>query len=367
MKACLRVTALALATAASLATGPAGCGETGQPSGPSTPATGTGSMKIGLLLPENHTPRWETFDRPLIEKKIRELCGSCTVEYANAGGDVATQQHQMDALISNRVDALILSSVDATSSAASVRKAKAAHIPVVSYDHLSQGPISGYVSFDGRQVGRLQARALLTAMGTKADGGRIVMMNGDLADPNTSQFKNGALSVLKDKVQIAKSYDTAGWRPENANANMAGAIAALGADTIDGVLAANDGLATGVISALKAAKITPLPPVTGQDAELAAVQRIISGEQHMTVYKPFKPEADAAATMAVTLAHGEKLDHTTTAHDPRAKNIPTVLLTPIPVTRANIKDTVVKDGTYSISQICTPRYTTACKQTGLTT
>ncbi|MBZ4018572.1 substrate-binding domain-containing protein [Streptomyces purpurogeneiscleroticus] len=368
MKIRLRVTAVAM-TAVSLAFGLAGCGKTGQPSGPSGPATGKGGMKIGLLLPDNHTPRWETFDRPLIEKKIKELCGNCTVEYANAEGDVATQQHQVDAVISRGVNVLILSSVDATSSASSVEEANAAHIPVVSYDHLARGPISGYVSFDARQVGRLQAHALLEAMGHEAANGRqIVMMNGDPSDPNTIQFKKGALSVLKGAVRIGKAYDTVGWRPENANANMSGAIAALGADSIDGVYAANDGLARGVISALKAAKIKPLPPVTGQDAELAAVQRIVSGEQYMTVYKPFRPEADAAAEMAVALGRGEKLDRIATSKisGPSGENIPAVLLTPVSATLADIKDTVVKDGMYTVEQICTDKYKAACDRAGLT-
>ncbi|MEV0598434.1 sugar ABC transporter substrate-binding protein [Streptomyces sp. NPDC050315] len=379
MKPCLRVTACARVTtfarvtacamaAACLTIGLVGCGGAGQPSGPGGHTTGKGGMTIGLLLPVNHTPRWETYDRPLIEKKIKELCRDCTVQYANAEGDVATQKQQVEAAISKGVDALILSSVDSTASAPSVKEAREAHIPVVSYDHLANGPISGYVSFDGEQVGRLQAHALLQAMGDKAKGGRIVMMNGDPADPNTTRFKKGALSVLEGKVRIGKAYDTAGWRPENANLNMSGAIAALGANSIDGVYAANDGLATGVISALKAAKIKPLPPVTGQDAELAAVQRIVAGEQYMTVYKPFKPEADAAAEMAVALARGEKLNHiaTTKVNGPTAKNIPAVLLTPISVTLPHIKDTVIKGGMYTTSQICTPKYKTACDRAGLT-
>jgi ABC-type xylose transport system substrate-binding protein len=243
-----------------------------------------------------------------------------------------------------------------------------AGIPVVAYDRLAEGPISGYVTFDGAQVGRVQAEALLKGMGDKADGGRIVMMNGAVTDPNARWFKRGALSVLEDKVKIALTYDIEGWREENAHTTMSGAIAALGVDGIDGVYAANDRIASGVIAALRAADVTPLPPVTGQDADLSAVQRIITGDQYMTVYKPFKPEADAAAAMAVALGRGEDIDGLarTTVDSATANDIPAVLLTPVPVTVGNIKETVVKDGMYTLDQICSPEYRSACDKAGLT-
>ncbi|MGW1029672.1 sugar ABC transporter substrate-binding protein [Streptomyces sp. NPDC002577] len=324
--------------------------------------------KIGLLLPDATTARWETDDRPLLEKKIRELCAECTVEHANAKGDVATQQQQVDSMIIKDVDVLVLAAVDAKALHPAVQKADAAHVKVVAYDRLAEGPISGYVSFDGAEVGRLQGRALLDAMGDKANGGRIVMMNGDPTDPNAAAFKKGAMSVLQGRVEIAKMYDTPGWRSEDANTNMAGAIASLGAGNIDGVYAANDGLAAGVVSALKADKISPQPPVTGQDAELGGVQRIVVGDQYMSVYKPFGPEAAAGAEMAVALARGESLDGIArhTVSSPSAHEVPAVLLTPVSLTVDNIKDTVVKDGVYTIDQICTPKFKAACDGAGLT-
>jgi D-xylose transport system substrate-binding protein len=205
-------------------------------------------------------------------------------------------------------------------------------------------------------------------MGAKARGGQIVMMNGSTIDPNAGWFKRGALSVLKGKVKIGKSYDTVGWRPENAFVNMTGAIAALGAGNIDGVLAANDSLAGAVISALNAAEVKSLPPVTGQDADLAAVRRIVRGDQYMTVYKPFKPAADAAAEMAVALGRGKPVGSiaTGTVDSPTTKGIPSVLLQPVPVTVGNIKSTVVKDGMYTIDQICTQNLRSACHKAGLT-
>ncbi|WP_217210626.1 substrate-binding domain-containing protein [Streptomyces sp. AC550_RSS872] len=361
MKLYLRRAAGSVATV-SLAVVLASCGSAGNTSG-------TGGVTIGLLLPGAGTPRAEQFDRPLIEKKIKDLCGDCTVEYANAKEDVATQQQQIHSMVTKGVEVLILDPVDAEAARSSVETADRAGIPVVAYDRLATGPISGYVSFDGEKIGEIQGRALLKAMGDKADGGQIVMMNGSSADPNSAAFKRGALSVLQGKVKIGKAYDTVEWNPDIAHINMSSAISALGADNIDGVYSANDGLAGGVISALRAAKVSPLPPVTGQDADITAVQRIVSGEQYMTVYKPFKLEAEAAAEMAVALAQGEQLGDIATdmVDSPTTDDIPAVLLTPISLTADNIKDTVVKDGMYTIDQICTPKYKAACERAGLTT
>lgn len=182
------------------------------------------------------------------------------------------------------------------------------------------------------------------------------MMNGDPTDPNAVLFKKGALLVLEGKVKIGKEYDTLQWRTETAHMNMSGAISALGVGNIDGVYAANDGLAAGSIAALKANKVTPLPPVTGQDAELGALQRIVGGDQYMTVYKPFGPEAAAGAAMAVAAARGDSLEGVARdeARTRSGNTVPAVMLTPVAVTVDNIKDTLVKDGVYTIEQICTP-------------
>ncbi|MFI9353942.1 substrate-binding domain-containing protein [Streptomyces lydicus] len=348
-----------------LLAGPVACGVAGEAQRPS--GTASGPPRIGVLLPDN-TSRMYHFDKPLINAKIHQLCPDCRVETVSAQHDVATQQRQMDAMITKRADVLILDAVDSKSLRAPVENARRAGIHVVAYDRLVEGPVSGYVSFDGAKVGQLQAAALLKALGPKARASQIVMMNGAETDPNSAWFKRGALSVLQGRVRIGKAYDTAEWRPEAANANMSAAISALGAEHIDGVYAANDGLAGGVIAALKAAKIDPLPPVTGQDADLPAVQRIVAGEQYMTVLKPFKPEAGAAATMAVMLARGQKLGTLARHHvnSPTTHGIPAVLLTPLPVTAHHIKDTVVRVGMYTVHQICTPKYASACAKAGLT-
>ncbi|UUU32361.1 substrate-binding domain-containing protein [Streptomyces sp. CA-210063] len=354
---------VAMAVAVGLAlTGACGGGSGGGSGG------GGDSLTVGLLLPGGGASRFGQFDRPLIEKKLKELCPDCPAATVAATAEPAVQRQQLDAMITKGVDVLILAAVDPKALRSSVEAADRADIPVVAYDRLAEGPISGYVTFDGEIVGRLQAEALLKAMGDKADGGQIVMMNGATTDPNAGWFKRGALAVLEGEVKIGKSYDTVGWRPENAYVNMTGAIAALGAGNIDGVLAANDSLAGAVVSAFGASGVSPPPPVTGQDADLAAVQRIVTGDQHMTIYKPFKPAADAAAEMAVALGRGEPVDSiaTGTVDSPTTEDVPAVLLPSVSVTAGNIEDTLVKDGMYTIDQICTPKYRSACDKAGLT-
>ncbi|MFB8175561.1 sugar ABC transporter substrate-binding protein [Streptomyces sp. NPDC055966] len=340
---------------------------------PSAACTGAGtatteSFTVGLLLPSRVVPRWEHSDRPLIEQRVKQLCPHCNVIYGNADDDSTAQRQQMIAMITKGVRVLILGATDNRAQRSSVQEARNAGVPVVAYDRLADGPISGYVSFDGVKVGTLQGQALLKAMHAAAKGGTIVMLNGDPTSPNAASYKRGALSVLRGRVRIGRSYDTLGWSTNNANANMSAAISALGPGRIDGVLAANDAMAAGVISALKSAHVSPLPPVTGQDADLDAVQRIVSGEQSMTVYKSFRAEAEAAAAMAVALGRGEKLHAiaTTTTDSPTTRRIPSVLLTPVAVTTADIKQTLVKDGVYTVAQICTPPLRAACAKAGLT-
>lgn len=324
-------------------------------------------IKIGLLLPENKTARYEKFDRPLIEKKIKELTnGKAQVEYNNARQDANLQAQQVDTMITNKVDVLIVDAVDAKAIQNSVQKAKDAGIKVVAYDRLAEGPISAYTSFDNTQVGKTQGEALLKALGDKAKKStKIVMVNGSVTDPNAKQFKDGAHSVLDGKVTIAKEYDTKEWSPDNANSEMEAAISSVGKGKIAGVYSANDGMAGGIITALKSAGVKV--PVTGQDAELAGVQRIVSGEQNMSVYKSYPQEADVAAELAVALAKGTSLD--TIAKDKvssgSATDVPSIIVPVVSLTKDNIKDTVIKDGIYTVADICTSDYKAACAKLGL--
>ncbi|GAB3953301.1 ABC transporter substrate-binding protein [Streptomyces sparsus] len=366
MNATLRRAAVALAATA-MATSLAACGSAKESGGntDTEEKKKDGPLSIGLLLPEDQTARYENFDRPLIEAKIKELCADCSVTYVNAKQDASVQQQQMNSMITKDVDVIILDAVDAKSVSGSVKKADEAGIPVVAYDRLAEGPISAYTSFDNEEVGRVQGQALLDEIGDKADDGQIVMMNGSPTDPNAAMFKKGALSVLEGKVKVGKSYDTTEWKPSEANKNMNGAIASIGKDKIVGVYSANDGMAGGIITALKGAGFDTLPPVTGQDAELAGVQRIVAGEQFMSVYKPYKPEADAAAEMAIALARGEEVKAESTIDSPTTKGVPATLIKPVSLTVDNIEETVLKDGLYKLNDICTAKYQKACEKAGL--
>ena len=187
-------------------------------------------------------------------------------------------------------------------------RAKQSNIPVVSYDRLvTNADVDYYISYDNAQVGKLQGNSLLKALGSP-NGKSIVMINGAPTDNNAKLFKSGAHSVLdKSGVKIAKEYDTPDWSPDKAQTEMEQAITALGKDNIDGVYAANDGTAGGAIAAMKGNGVDPTKvPTTGQDAELAGIQRILAGEQYMTVYKAFKPEAEQAAELAYAVATGKQ-------------------------------------------------------------
>ena len=150
---------------------------------------------------------------------------------------------------------------------------------------------------------------------------------------------------------------------------MARAIDEIGADGIAAVYSANDRVAGGVIKALKEAGVTDLPPVTGQDAELSAVRRIVTGEQYMSVYKPYSQEAENAAEMAVAKVHGRDIQFDALAREsvdsPTHKDIPAQLVPVVALTQENILDTVVADGIYEVSDICTAEFASACAEIGL--
>ncbi|MEU0051578.1 substrate-binding domain-containing protein [Streptomyces sp. NPDC006184] len=350
----------------------AGCGvlnATGD--GASASPTKGNDVTVGLLLPEKANTRYEKFDYPIIKDKVAELTKKQgKVKYANANASAARQAEQLQNMIDDKVDVILLDAVDAHVIAPGVKKAKDAGIPVIAYDRLAEGPIDAYVSFDNELVGEVQGRTLLEALGSGVStSDKIVMMNGSPTDPNAKQFKEGALSELNGKVDIAESFDTADWKPENAEANMAQAIARIGKNNIAGVYAANDGMAGGVIKALKAAGVTALPPITGQDAELDGVQRVVSGEQYMSVYKSYPDEAAAAAQIAVTKIQGKDIQFDALTQDrvdsPTAKGIPSKLVQVSALTRKTVKDTVIADGIYTVGDICTARYKANCAAIGL--
>ncbi len=342
--------------------------------GDSTSSGSSSGGKIAFLLPETQTARYETQDKPLFEQKVNEICPNCEVLYQNADQDPSKQQSQVEAAVTQGVDVIVLDPVDSTSASGMVQRAQQANIPVISYDRLIlNADLAAYAEFNSSEVGKQQGEALAKQLAANGNPkGPIVQINGDPKDNNAKLFKEGATQVFQDKgINVAKEYDTTDWLPENAQKEMDQAITALGKDGFNGVLAANDGTAGGAIAALKAAGITPSPttvPVTGQDAELAAIQRIIAGEQYMTVYKPIKPLADNAATLAVAVVNGEdpaNSDVINGEEDNGQEKVPTAITDTIPVFKDNVADTVVKDGYWSAKQICTKQYAQDCKAAGI--
>lgn len=333
--------------------------------GGSSGGGGSKSGTIALLLPENTTARYEAQDRPLFEAKMKQLCPDCKILYSNATQDATKQQSQAEAALTQGAKVLVLDPVDGKAAQSIAAKAQQQGVKVVSYDRLTSGPIDAYVSFENTEVGKLQGEALLQALGDKASSSQIVMINGSPDDPNAADFKKGAHSALDGKVKIGAEYDTPGWTPAKAQQEMEQAITKLGKDKINGVYAANDGTAGGAIAAMKGAGFKPIPPTTGQDAELAGIQRIIAGDQYMTVYKAIKPEAEGAAEIAYALLQGKTPTQTKTTKNNGTKDVPSLLLTPVAVTKANVQDTVVKDGFLTVQQICTPQYQQACTAAGL--
>jgi D-xylose transport system substrate-binding protein len=356
------VSAVSISTVlvATLAT--AGCKKASKEGGGSGAAGAGGS--VALLLPESQTTRYESADRPFFEAKFKQLCPNVDIVYSNANQVAADQQQQAEAAIARGVKVLVLDPVDGDAAGAIVKSAKAKNIPVISYDRLIKGGANPdyYVSFDNERVGKLQAQALLEKLTSGGNAKpKITMINGSPTDNNATLFKNGAHSVLDGKVDIVKEDAAANWKPEEAQQLMEQFIAAVGKDGFDGAYCANDGTAGGAIAAMKAAGIDPKTrPITGQDAEVAAVQRILSGEQFMTVYKAIQPEAEKTAELACGLFKGEK-----PPADSKVNNgtidVPSVLLTPIAVTATgggttkSVAETIVKDKFYgpdTVAKIC---------------
>jgi D-xylose transport system substrate-binding protein len=369
----LSVVSISIALATTLAA--TGCKKSSTEAGGGGSAGPGGGGSIALLLPESQTTRYESADRPFFEAKFKELCPGVEIFYSNANQVAADQQQQAEAAIARGVKVMVLDPVDGDAAGAIVKAAKAKNIAVISYDRLIKGGASPdyYVSFDNEQVGKLQATALLeklTSGGSKQP--KITMINGSPTDNNATLFKNGAHSVLDGKVTIVKEDAAANWKPEEAQQLMEQFIAAAGKNGFDAAYCANDGTAGGAIAAMKAAGIDPkTKPTTGQDAEVAAIQRILSGEQYMTVYKAIQPEAEKTAQLACALFKGEKpaADLVNNKVNNGTIDVPSVLLVPIAVaangggTTKSVAETVVKDKFYgpeTVATIC-KGYEAACQ------
>ncbi|HEX6714448.1 MAG TPA: sugar ABC transporter substrate-binding protein [Thermoleophilaceae bacterium] len=329
-----------------------------------TPATK--SATIGLLLPETKTARYEAHDKPIFQAKVKELCPDCKQLYQNASQDAQKQLAQAEAMLASGADVLVLDAVDVASVGPIIKEANQKNVPVIAYDRLiSDEKIAYYVSFDNVRQGRIQAQTLVDKIGKSKP---IIQINGAPTDPSAGDYKKGAHQVFDKALSIKKEFDTPDWSPDKAQREMEQAITALGKDGFAGVYSANDGMASGAIAAMKGAGIDPKTrPITGGDAELAAIQRIVAGEQYSTIYLTINKQAEVSAELAVALAQKKPVPSglVNAKTDNGALQVPSVLLSPVAVTKDNIKDTVVKDGFYKPSEICTGKYAAGCKDAGL--
>ncbi|MFG2221896.1 sugar ABC transporter substrate-binding protein [Streptomyces sp. NPDC048644] len=359
MNAPLRRT-LTGAMALSLAVPLAACGSDHKEAGAS-------EKSIGLLLPENKASRYEDFDRRIISSKVASRCLECRLDYHNAKSSVDAQRQQFDALVKKGVKVIILDPVDAQAAGTWVDAAARKGVKVVSYDRLAEGKVAAYVSYDNEKIGRLQGEGLVAALGSRAATADVVMLNGSPADPNSPGFKKGAHAVLDHKVhKIVYERDITGWSASKAGEKMTEAVKNLGPAGFDAVYSANDGMAGGIADALKSAGVSNVP-LSGQDAELTALQRILKGTQSFTVYKEVRPEAQTAGDIAVNLLQGKSITSLapTTVTGKRASGIPAKLFSAKIVTRNTMQDTVIRDGAVRADLICTEDLKAACKSLGI--
>jgi D-xylose transport system substrate-binding protein len=364
-----RLWALAAAGVLALSGTVAACGGSDNNDNSSGGGGGGGSKpQVAVLLPDSKSSvRWETVDRPLLQKALSD--GGTDPTITNAEGDKSTQQQQAEQAITNGAKVILLVNLDSGSGAAIAANAKSQGVKVIDYDRLTLDTDAQdyYVSFDNVQVGKLQGQGLVGCLGDKK-GARIAELNGSPTDNNATLFKQGYDSVLKPKYasgDFVKVDDQSVPDWDNQKAlTIFEQILEKNSNKVDGVLAANDGLGNAAISALKQRKL-PQIPVTGQDATLEGIQNIVNGDQCMTVYKAIEKEADAAAKLAIALAKGTKPDVTTTPIDNGKHKVPSVLETPVAVTKDNISQYFGNPDYPKRDDICAGKVAANCKKLGL--
>ena len=324
---------------------------------------------IALLLPDSDSDRYQIYDRPAFESQVADKCPGCEVVYFNAASAVE-QEEQARAALNNEVDVLVLGPVDDAAAGAIVNVADESGVPVISYDRLilDVEGIDLYVSYDVARVGELQATTLIEGLANNGiSEGDIVVLNGPGGDDASALRAAAAREVFDESgFAIGAQSDTTDGQSSTARADMTEHVETIGAANIIGVYAATDAIAEGAISALEDAGIDPLPLVTGQDADLAAIRRIVAGQQFMTVYKPPMAQARIAADAAIALVEGDDVPQINGDVDNGAQLVPSILLEPVAVTAENVADTVVADGDLTVEDICTTDVAEACATLGLT-
>lgn len=329
----------------------------------------TASGKVGVILPDSKSSvRWETADR----KYLSEAFEAAGVEYdiQNAEGDKNRMATIADQMITSGVNVLMIVNLDSESGAAIQQKAADAGVKTIDYDRLTlNGQASTYVSFDNVAVGELQGNGLVKCITDKGvQNPKIAVLNGSPTDNNATLFKQGYDSVINPKFDSGEwvevdDQSVPDWDNQKGGQIFEQMLTKAGG-SVDGVLAANDGLGGAAIAVLK--KNNLQVPVTGQDATVEGLQAILRGDQCMTVYKAVKTEADAAAAAAIALLNGQEPDTggATVEDTESGRQVPAVLATPVAIFKENVKD-VIDDGYQTAEDVCTADLADACAEAGI--
>lgn len=303
---------------------------------------------IGLSMHSLNSERWQK-DKDAFIKKAKKEGASVRVKEAN--GDENAQISQVEELIAEGVNVLVVVPVNGEVASDIVAKAHEADIKVISYDRLiKNSDLDYYISFDNVKVGQLQAEAMLKVV----SNGKIAYVGGSSKDNNALLYREGAMKVLKEKIDsksitlLMDKYST-NWSQEEAYKNVKEMLLTH-KDVVDGIICANDSVASGALLALKELGLDGKVPVTGQDADLIAIQRIVEGKQLMTVYKPVEAIAERAVEIAIQVASSNTAETNSTI-DNGYKKVPSYLLDPVEVNKDNVMDTVIKDGWYTYEEV----------------
>lgn len=333
---------------------------------------GGGGIKVGVILPETATSaRWEGFDKPLLTKAMKAEGLDPDIE--NAQGDTQKFSTLADGMLNNGVKVLVIAAPNSEVGAAVAKKAQAQGVPTIDYDRLNLGGSSSYyVSFDNVRVGELQGQGLADALASKK-GAQVIEIEGAPTDNNATLFHQGEENVLKPKydsgdLKLVQSQPIDNWDNQKGGTTFEQILTSNG-QKVDGVVAANDGLAGAVITVLQKFGLNGKVPVTGQDATPDGLKAILRGDQYLTVFKPIDQEANAAAKLAAALAKGDKAGAdaiaTATSHDPTGnRDVKSVLLTPILITKDKVK-MVTDAGFVKAADICGGDVAATCKQLGI--
>lgn len=326
-------------------------------------ATTAAAQTVAFLMPDQASTRYEEKDWPGFQAAMANLCPDCTLIYQNGNADVALQQQQFNSVIAQGATVVVLDPVDSAAAAGLVEMAHSQGVKVIAYDRpIPDSPADFYVSFDNEGIGYAIAQSLVLDLQSKGvpEGAGVLQINGSPTDAAAGLIRDGIDRALDASPYVTLSeFDTPDWAPPKAQEWAAGQITRFGGD-IMGIVAANDGTGGGAIAALKASGADPLPSVTGNDATIAALQLIISGDQYNTISKPSEIVAAAAAEIAMMLINGETPVATSSLY-----NTPSQLFVPAVVTQKNIKAEIFDAGIQSAADVCTAEYADACAALGI--